>query len=86
MYPVFKELEAAGYIVYTLNADKLDKNGRAFNVQSLPTVVVMDGGKEVERFTGVTSIDSIKSKLKTRDEQKKPNGFDYDLRGMKIQR
>jgi len=87
MYPIFKELEDAGYIVYTLNYDKLDKNGRKLAGRAtLPATIIIDAGVEADRFTGVTSAATIKAKLKTRKQQDgtpDSGGFDYDLRGQK---
>jgi thioredoxin 2 len=54
--PVMDELatELAGRIlVAKLNADESPATASRFNIQSIPTVLVFHGGKEVDRIVGV---------------------------------
>ena len=54
--PVMDELatELAGRIlVAKLNADESPATASRFNIQSIPTVLVLHGGKEVDRIVGV---------------------------------
>lgn len=91
MYPVVEQLRREGYYVIYLDTDKFPKTADKFGLSVWPTTVVMDNGKEQVRFTGVTSIDSIKQYLtKTRKEQEsKPekiiepqkDSTNYDLTG-----
>jgi thiol-disulfide isomerase/thioredoxin len=81
MYPRIKELRDAGYIVYVFNIDKFKPAAEKFQIESLPTTVVMDQGKEVARFIGVVEKSKITNVTKTRDEQATADPTtDYDLR------
>jgi thioredoxin 1 len=88
LYPTIEKLRKDGYIVYVLDADKYVEAKEEFEVKSLPTLVVMNDGKEVKRFVGVTGGDTLRENLKTRVEQDadKPdtpdtpdNGTDYNF-------
>lgn len=76
MYPRIKELREQGYIVYVFDVDKYTDASKRFKVQSLPTTIVMGGGKELKRFVGVVSTDQIKEYAKTKEQQ---NTTDYNF-------
>lgn len=69
MYPRIEELREAGYIVYSLDIEKFQGAAERFKIESLPTTVVMEDGKEIARFVGVVPMDKITSVAKTKDEQ-----------------
>lgn len=74
MKRVAEQLEAQGYIVYVVDFDKTEEWCREHKITHVPTTIVFDGGKEVKRFVGVTSIDLIKDGLKNKAEQSAPAG------------
>jgi len=78
MKPVIEELEK-DYFVYIVDADAERPLVDKLEVTKLPTIIVMDGGKEVERFIGVTDIEKIKSVTKTKAEQQQSTKVDYNL-------
>ncbi len=64
--PVMDELatELAGRIfVAKLNADESPATASRFNIQSIPTVLVLHGGKEVDRIVGVQPKSEIVRRL-----------------------
>lgn len=65
MKPTIAALIAEGYDVEKIDMDAEGSTERAseFGVMSIPTLVVLDGDKEVARFNGMTSKDTIKTKL-----------------------
>lgn len=69
MKRVADELITQGYIVYVVDFDKTEEWCRQHKITHVPTTIVFDGGKEVKRFVGVTSIDLIKDGLKNKAEQ-----------------
>ena len=80
MYPRIDELRKAGYIVYVLDVDKYKATAESFSIGSLPTTVVMDKGKETNRYIGIVDKSTITDVTKTRDEQKKDAPCDYNFR------
>jgi len=80
MYPVVRQLRKSGYFVLYLDAEEYPQVVKQFKLTSWPTTVVMDHGKEKARFIGVTTVEKIKKLLtKTRKEQEKPKGANYDF-------
>lgn len=71
MYPVIKKLRAEGYIVYVVDADKHPEAVKKHGVESLPTFIVMNQGKEASRIVGMCLKGKLKRRLKTREEQEK---------------
>ncbi len=45
--------------VAKLNVDNARETAQAFNVRSIPTLILFKDGKEVKRFTGVTQADVL---------------------------
>jgi thioredoxin 1 len=80
MYPVIDRLRSQGYIIYMFDVDQFPEAAKKFNAVSVPTMVVMDKGKEVTRFIGVTSEDELKAQIRTRKEQDaERNDTDYNF-------
>jgi len=71
MYPVIKTLREEGYIVYVVDADKHPEAVERHKVESLPTFIFMNKGKEASRIEGACLKGKIKRRLKTRKEQEK---------------
>jgi thioredoxin-like negative regulator of GroEL len=70
MYPQIEKMRQAGYIIYVIDVDEYTKTRDHFEAKSVPTLVVMDKGKEVTRFTGVTDADKITKYLVKEADQK----------------
>lgn len=49
--------------VYKVNVDNAQQVAANFNVQSIPTLLVMKDGAEVKRFVGVTQKDALATAL-----------------------
>jgi thioredoxin 2 len=65
--PVVEELaaETAGRLrVGKLNIDENQATASRFGVRSIPTLLIMKNGKEVDRIIGVQSKSAIQSKLR----------------------
>lgn len=78
MHRIMEQVKAEGYIVYFVDIDQ-SQNGPQFNITAVPTVIVMDQGKEVHRFVGVATPETIKEGVKKKDEQKTPKQTDYNF-------
>jgi thioredoxin 1 len=57
------ELDPAKAKVGKLNVDENPNTASAFNVLSIPSLIVFKGGQAVEQFVGVTAKDKLKSAL-----------------------
>lgn len=59
--------ELAGKLkVVKLNTDDEPGLGQRFGVRSIPTLVLMDGGKERDRVVGALNVNALRSWLETR--------------------
>ncbi|MGI6069183.1 MAG: thioredoxin [Blautia sp.] len=59
-----EEMAAEGYAVGKINVDEEPELARKFNVMSIPTLIVFQGGKEIRRMVGLQSkavlVDAMK--------------------------
>ncbi|MBW2988448.1 thioredoxin family protein, partial [Candidatus Woesearchaeota archaeon] len=63
---VFEEVsnELEGFLYLKVNTDNAQGLARRYNIRSIPTIVVLRGGIELERFTGVFNKEQFIEKLK----------------------
>lgn len=64
--PILEKLAAGGEIrakIYKLNTDENGPIAQKFGIVSIPTLILFENGKEVERFVGVQPENILKSKL-----------------------
>ena len=50
--PVMNEIAGEGYHVEFIDIDSLSDLAEKYNIRSVPTVVIEQGGKEINRFVG----------------------------------
>ena len=62
--PIMKEIEREGYSIQFIDIDH-DENDlmEKYNIQSVPTSIIEEDGKEVERFVGALSKKEVLEKL-----------------------
>ena len=62
--PIMKEIEREGHSIQFIDIDH-DENELAekYNIQSVPTSIIEEDGKEVERFVGALSKKEVLDKL-----------------------
>ena len=62
--PIMKEIEREGHSISFIDVD-YDENDLAekYGVQALPTTIIVEGSKEVERFVGALSKKEVLDKL-----------------------
>ena len=62
--PIMKEIEREGYSIQFIDID-YDENDltEKYGVQALPTTIIVEGDKEVERFVGALSKKEVLDKL-----------------------
>jgi thiol-disulfide isomerase/thioredoxin/ribosomal protein L12E/L44/L45/RPP1/RPP2 len=65
MEPTMAVLAREGYKVVTVNVDEQAALAQRHGVTLLPTVVVFDGGREVDRCVGIVSSERLHRKLST---------------------
>jgi|TARA_R110002012_G_scaffold249492_1_gene427071 thioredoxin 1 len=61
--PVMNEIAGEGYHVEFIDIDSLSDLAQQYNVRSVPTVVIEENGKEVNRIIGAVSKQSIMENL-----------------------
>ena len=62
--PIMKEIEREGHSIQFIDIDH-DENllMEEYNIQSVPTSIIEEDGKEVERFVGALSKKEVLEKL-----------------------
>ena len=61
--PVMNEIAGEGYHVEFIDIDSLSDLAQQYNVRSVPTVVIEQGGKEINRFVGALPKQQIIERL-----------------------
>ena len=61
--PVVEELAGEGYAVGKVDVDEQPGLAQQYRIMSIPTLVIFKGGKEAERFVGLTSKEVLKHAL-----------------------
>ena len=61
--PVMNEIAGEGYHVEFIDIDNMSDLANKYNVRSVPTVIVEEGGKEVDRIIGSVSKQQVLQKL-----------------------
>lgn len=63
MAPIIEELEKE-FTVEKINIEENELQTANYNVMSIPTYIVMEGSKEIKRFTGITSKEALEQALR----------------------
>ena len=63
MAPTVESLVRAGYAVRRINIDQQPGLARQYDVSAIPCFVVVQEGREIDRVTGMTTIERLKMKL-----------------------
>ena len=53
--PIMKEIASEGHSVQFIDIDQQEDLAQQYNVRSVPTIVIEQGGTEVNRLIGATS-------------------------------
>jgi len=61
--PVMQEIRTEGYQIEFIDIDNLSDLAEQYNVRSVPTVVIEQAGREVERFVGVIPKQQVIERL-----------------------
>jgi len=64
--PILERIAAAGDVktkIFKLNTDENPDIAQKYGIVSIPTLILFENGKEVERFIGVQPENVLKSKL-----------------------
>ncbi|MCC7083960.1 MAG: thioredoxin family protein [Pirellulales bacterium] len=60
MKPVIADLSREGFDVRTFNVDRNREKAERYGIRSIPTFVLVRGGKEVRRMSGTTSAPTLR--------------------------
>ena len=61
--PVMNEIASEGYSVQFIDIDQSSALTESYNVRSVPTVVIEENGREVDRFIGAIPKQMVLEKL-----------------------
>ena len=61
--PVVEELAQEGYSVGKVDVDQEPGLAQQFKIMSIPTLLILKDGKEVQRFIGLTPKDTLRKFL-----------------------
>ncbi len=61
--PVMTELKNEGHQIEFIDIDSLSDLAQQYNIKSVPTVVIEQAGREVDRFVGVIPKQQVLQKL-----------------------
>ncbi len=57
--PIMEEISSEGHSVQFIDIDQQEDLAQQYNVRSVPTIVIIESGLEVNRFVGVQSKQTI---------------------------
>lgn len=63
MIPVYEELRSRGFSVYVLDFDVHKRAIERIQPRVFPTIIVYNGGREVERVLGTTTVEYLEARL-----------------------
>lgn len=63
MQPVLRQLSQEGWTIRSVDTDQEPQLTQQFQIQNLPTLVILSGGQEVDRLVGVTSHAQVQKRL-----------------------
>ena len=63
------DLAQAGYAVERINIDKQPELARRYGVRAIPCCIIVERGREIDRVTGVTTIERLTLKLAAKNER-----------------
>ncbi len=61
--PVMNEIASEGYSIEFIDVDQEQNKATKYGVRSVPTTVIEENGKEVNRFVGAIPKDQVIAKL-----------------------
>lgn len=59
--PIMEQAAQSGIPVQKINVDTDTEAAQAFGIRNVPTVVLVEGTREVKRFSGVKPLHEVKS-------------------------
>ena len=70
MRPIVEKLFEEGYLIDFVDIDSDPDKAKEFSVSSVPTLVLVENGKEIKRWVGVVTDSEIKQTFKKRPDYK----------------
>lgn len=67
LHPVLEQIagEMAGWDFYEVDVDEAQNEANSFGIRGVPTIVVFQGGREIERLVGFRDKPSLLAKLQS---------------------
>jgi adenosine/AMP kinase len=64
MYPIIKKLIDEGYPIEIIDTKINKEASKKYNINALPTIIILNGTQEIKRLVGVVVESEIRSVLK----------------------
>ena len=61
--PVMEELSSEGHSIEFIDVDEQGAIANQFGVRSVPTTVIMENGKEIDRFVGAVAKNQVMERI-----------------------
>ncbi len=61
--PILEEMAGEGYTIGKVNVDEQMGLAQQYHVMNIPTLLVFNGGKEVQRIVGLSSKETLKKAM-----------------------
>ena len=61
--PVMEELSSEGHSIEFIDVDEQGVIANQFGVRSVPTTVIMENGKEIDRFVGAVAKNQVMERI-----------------------
>ena len=63
--PIIEELKVEGYPINIIDIDENSRLATEYSIRSVPTTIILEDGKEIERFVGAKTKQLIQGRLIT---------------------
>lgn len=63
MKATIEQLQKEGYEIQIIDADKDKKLAKKYNIESVPTIIIIQDDKEVDRVVGKILADDLRKRL-----------------------
>ena len=68
MRPIIEQLQKEGYDIQVIDADKNKDLAKKYSIESLPTIIILQDDKEIDRIVGKISVEDLRKRLTKTDK------------------
>jgi len=67
MHPVIDQLKQEKFNIEQIDVNQKTDMAKKYSITALPTIVILQANKEVDRFVGITSIEKLRESMKPKN-------------------